>query len=384
MTYGLIATNVAIFYGIQPVLGWEFIGNHLVFAPMEPNAWNVPVSAVSAMFLHGSPGHLWGNMIFLWTLGSVVERRLSRRTFILAYLGTGLAAGLISLGVGWFFMGGVIHGLGASGAIAGLMGIFVVRCYFKTMIFPLPILGIFSLIVPLAVKVRLNSMVVIGLFFFADLSGGIGQITGTSYSNVGHWAHIGGMLAGLAVARRLELHREAVVERHIDIGERGLDDPYAKAGEESLRRVLASHPDNWEATLLLARTLSRPHRSDEGAELFRRAIRGLLAQSPGEAAEAFREYYGLYLRGVDPAIDLRLARIFGGNGDSELASRCLESVVRDANAAPELREKAMYQLAVTLKGLGHDEAALDYFGEFLQTFPDSPLAPKVRSRMGTL
>lgn len=150
-----------------------------------------PGQPFSSMFLHASNGHLWGNMMFLWAIGSVVERRIGPKRFSILYLVTGLFGSIAYVLVEFFANGTAGHALGASGAISGIMGIFAVRCYFKSMVFPLPILGIFSLIFPVSLKVRLNLLVIIGLFFLADLSGGIEQAAGTSSSMTGHWAHLG-------------------------------------------------------------------------------------------------------------------------------------------------------------------------------------------------
>jgi membrane associated rhomboid family serine protease len=157
-------------------------------------------------------------MTFLWVVGSAVERRVGWKKFLWLYLLTGLIGGLVFILVEFIFHGQAGHALGASGAIAGIMGIFAVRCYFKSMIFPVPILGIFSLILPISLKIRLNSLVIMALFFLSDLSGGIEQITGESGSMIGHWCHLGGMISGMLIAGYLKLGEDAVEERHLEIG----------------------------------------------------------------------------------------------------------------------------------------------------------------------
>src|SRR6185369_16295026 len=248
VTYSIIFVNVLIFYGIELNLPQEFITDNLVFLPRKPDFLNVPLSAITAIFLHAGSGHLWGNMTFLWVVGSAVERRVGSKRFFWLYLLTGLIGGFVYILVEFIFQGQAGHALGASGAIAGIMGIFAVRCYFKSMIFPLPILGIFSLILPISLKVRLNSMVIIGLFFLADLSGGIGQMSGASASMVGHWAHLGGMISGIVLAGFLKLGEGAIEERHLEIGVKaaGAKIGYGE-GEQSLRLVLQRNPDNVEA-----------------------------------------------------------------------------------------------------------------------------------------
>ena len=218
VTYGIIFANVLIFYGFEMNVPPELITDNLVFLPHKPDFFNVPLSAFTAMFLHGSGGHLWGNMTFLWVVGSAVERRVGWKTFSWLYLLTGLIGGFVFILVEFLFHGRAGHALGASGAIAGIMGIFAVRCYFKSMIFPVPILGIFSLILPISLKIRLNSLVIMALFFLSDLSGGIEQITGESGSMIGHWCHLGGMISGMLIAGYLKLGEDAVEERHLEIG----------------------------------------------------------------------------------------------------------------------------------------------------------------------
>jgi membrane associated rhomboid family serine protease len=242
------------------------------------------------MFLHAGGGHLWGNMLFLWMLGTSVERRIGHPQFVLLYLITGLCGGAAFV-VTWFLATGEPgHSLGASGAIAGIMGIFAVRCYFKSMIFPIPILGIFSLILPISLKIRLNSLVIIGLFFLGDLSGGIGQLANASTSHVGHWAHLGGMIAGMILAAFLKLGKEAMTERHLEIGVKAASATVGfGGGEQSLRRVLEHNPDNAEALLYLARIRSKFVASSEGAELYAKAIDLHLRTDPGEAAQALLE-----------------------------------------------------------------------------------------------
>ena len=82
ITYGIVLLNVIIYYLLE--VGFdnvEFIEKNLLFLPLEPNAWNIPASLFSSMFLHASNGHLWGNMMFLWAIGSVVERRIGPKRF---------------------------------------------------------------------------------------------------------------------------------------------------------------------------------------------------------------------------------------------------------------------------------------------------------------
>jgi len=384
VTYSLILVNILIFYGYELHTDPQFIINNLLFLPEQPTPLNIPLSLFSSFFLHANGGHLWGNMLFLWAVGTVVEKRIGWLRFFLFYLLCGIMAGLLSALVHFVFHHEAVHGLGASGAIAGVMGIFAVRCYFKSMVFPLPILGIFSLILPISLKVRLNSLVIIGLFFAMDLSGGIAQAAGQSSSNIGHWAHIGGMLCGVLLAMLSKLGEEAIGERHLEIGRAAMSkggDLYA--GEESMRLALQRDPGNAELTLMLGRLLSKYEASVEGEELFRKGMAKMIQRDPKETMAAYRDYYDRYMRATDPPTQLRLAAAFQQANDYTWASRCLELLADNVQTPATIRERAIFQCARIKELMGQKDVAHHYYRLFVDTFPQSPMTAKVQARLGT-
>ena len=98
---------------IAPDGEWVVLGGAL-----DPKTLN-PLTFLTSMFLHGSIGHLVGNMLFLWGVGQPIHHRLGVRGFLLAYLATGLAAGLA-----FVFFGPDRPVIGSSGAVSGLMGLY--------------------------------------------------------------------------------------------------------------------------------------------------------------------------------------------------------------------------------------------------------------------
>jgi TolA-binding protein len=231
--------------------------------------------------------------------------------------------------------------------------------------------------------VRLNSLVIIGLFFFMDLSGGIGQITGQNVSNIGHWAHIGGMLAGVGLAFFLKLGEGAIEERHLEIGAKAAGSSVGYgAGEHSLRIAIERNPDNAEALLHLARIKSKFTPSEEGRDAYRKAIRLLITASPPQAAEVYQEYYKKYMTGMEPEVQYRLAGIYYRKRDLDLAARCLEGIVNAKNTAVDIRERALFQYASILDEMGLEEVARDFFEQFLAGFPNSAAIPKVKLKLG--
>lgn len=384
VTYSIVFINIAIFYIIQQYLGDKLISKHFVFLPHEPNFWNTPVSLFSSMFLHGNHAHLWGNMFFLWGVGTEVERRVGPKQFLLLYLITGILAGLIFISANYLFLDDVGHVLGASGAISGIMGVFAVRCYFKTMVFPFPVLGV----LPISFKIRMNSIVMMGLFFMMDLQDGIEKLSGAYVGNVAHWAHLGGMMAGFLLAGWLKLGRSAMEEKHRSIGlERLKEGVGLGEGEESLRKSLELNEDGVEAILALARMKSRRHGfkytlTKEGAELYEKAIKLLIPADPKEAAQIYVEYYNKYQEGIEPALQFRIAGILYRNGDLDKACIALEMLADADNTPAAIREKALYQAAKVMTDMDLDDAARNCYERFLEAFPQSAMAPKVKAMMG--
>lgn len=195
-THVLILINVAIHYTLL-VFGSsarEAVMNNLCFVPEKLHLWNHLLSPVASMFLHADADHLWWNMVCIWVFGIVLERRIGWRQFVYFYLLTGVISKMVSAAVHILFLQELSSGIGASGAISGIMGVFAVRLYFKRLVFPLPILGIFSLIFPLNLKIKVNSLAIIALYFIDDIWGGVETLFGWP-SHINYWVHIGAMIA---------------------------------------------------------------------------------------------------------------------------------------------------------------------------------------------
>lgn len=145
-----------------------------------------PVQFVSYTFLHGNWLHIVGNMFFLWFFGSNVERRLGPVLFLAAYFTTGVAAGGMWLAM---FHGPDVPLVGASGAIAGLMGLYVVL--FAGREITLAYFLVFT-----AGVFQLPAFWFLILYVLIDL---FNAMILSPFSAVAHWAHVGGFLAGVAI-----------------------------------------------------------------------------------------------------------------------------------------------------------------------------------------
>ena len=187
VTYSLIALNVLIFLlqlsgGDQFVKDWAFIPARFSAAPAAD-----AVTIFTAMFMHGGWLHLFSNMLFLWIFGDNVEDRFGHLPFLVFYLLVGVAATFAQFA---FAAGSSVPNVGASGAIAGVLGAYL-------LMFPQSRVNVL-----LGRQiVAMPAIIVLGLWIVLQLFSGVGTIAYTDESadvgGVAYMAHIGGFFAGL-------------------------------------------------------------------------------------------------------------------------------------------------------------------------------------------
>jgi membrane associated rhomboid family serine protease len=160
----------------------------------------------TSMFVHAGLLHLAGNMLFLWIFGDNVEDRMGHIRYLIFYLLCGIAAALVQT---FIALDTVIPSVGASGAIAGIMGAYLILHPFgKVRVIIIPLI-FWPFVVP--------AIVLIGIWFLMQLVSGIGELgQATAGSGVAWWAHVGGFIAGVVLIwffrrpeRRRWLGREA-------------------------------------------------------------------------------------------------------------------------------------------------------------------------------
>ena len=159
-------------------------------------------NVITSMFLHGSWMHLIGNMWFLWLFGNNIEDSMTRPRFVVFYLACGLAAALLQVVLD---PRSNVPMVGASGAISGVMGAYLVL-YPRVRVFTLVPLGFFITTLALPAWVML-------LYWGAlQLLGGFTSI-GAEGGGVAFWAHVGGFLAGLVLVKIFSLDRRVLDHR---------------------------------------------------------------------------------------------------------------------------------------------------------------------------
>jgi hypothetical protein len=197
----LIGANAA-FFAYELMLGPRLEGFVMAagfiperfFAPGGPGLPAELGSALLSMFLHGGWMHFLGNMWFLHIFGDNVEDRFGHAGYLLFYLACGVAASLAHLLSG---PNSTIPTIGASGAIAGVMGAYLVSYPHARVQTLVPIVFLIQIVV-------LPAPVFLGIWFVIQFFQGVATVTDVESTGVAWWAHIGGFAAGAAAAWLLD------------------------------------------------------------------------------------------------------------------------------------------------------------------------------------
>ena len=181
-------------WGFMPPCLADYMGISTDANPREiallcPTDGREPFQLFSSMFMHAGWGHIGFNMLFLWIFGDNVEDRLGHRRYLFFYLFCGLVASLTQM---YFALDTLIPNVGASGAIAGIMGAYLVlypRARVQVIILPL-------FFIPFVIP----AVALMVVWFLTQLFSGLQEIGQTTTgSGVAWWAHIGGFAAGALV-----------------------------------------------------------------------------------------------------------------------------------------------------------------------------------------
>ena len=200
VTIALIAINVLVFLGYFPgmndyQLSYFFFEWGLV--PARVMAGEGYETFVTSMFLHGGWMHLLGNMLFLWIYGDNLEEEMGHVGFLAFYLAAGLAAAGLQT---WADLGSVIPMVGASGAIAGVMGGYL-------LLFPRAKVDVLFVFLIFFRIFAIPAWIVLGLWFALQVFSGLS--TPSNAGGVAYWAHAGGFVAGLVLTLPVWLRRGA-------------------------------------------------------------------------------------------------------------------------------------------------------------------------------
>ncbi len=197
VTIGLILANVAAF--LYEISLDSFSLNHLLADRGIVAARFQTVDLFTSMFLHGGWMHLIGNMWFLWIYGDNVEDILGHGRYIVFYLLCGVAAGMVHI---LFNAGSKIPTIGASGAIAGVMGAYMAKFPHSKILTVIPFIVFFT-------TAEIPAVFILAYWFIIQIFSGVGEVGHSSASQgagVAWFAHVGGFVAGYILIRLMPTH----------------------------------------------------------------------------------------------------------------------------------------------------------------------------------
>ena len=188
VTYTIIGINSLVFIYQYFILPPDLLGpiiSTYALTPADPSVFTV----FTSMFMHGGLMHIIFNMWFLWIFGDNIESVLGHKRFVLFYLLCGVGAALVQIQIN---TGSQIPMVGASGAIAGVLGAYLFR-------FPRATVHVLVILIIFITFIRVPAMVVIGFWFLSNLTAGLGTLGIEETGGTAWFAHLGGFVSGVVL-----------------------------------------------------------------------------------------------------------------------------------------------------------------------------------------
>ena len=188
VTYTIIGINSLVFIYQYLILPPESLGHIISTYALTPAAPSV-ITVFTSMFMHGGLMHIIFNMWFLWIFGDNIESVLGHKRYVLFYLLCGVGAALAQIQIN---TGSQIPMVGASGAIAGVLGAYLIR-------FPRATVHVLVILIIFITFIRVPAMVVIGIWFLSNLTAGLGTLGIEETGGTAWFAHLGGFVSGVVL-----------------------------------------------------------------------------------------------------------------------------------------------------------------------------------------
>ena len=188
VTYTIIGINSLVFIYQYFILPPELLGPIISTYALTPAVPSV-ITVFTSMFMHGGLMHIIFNMWFLWIFGDNIESVLGHKRFVLFYLLCGVGAALLQIQIN---TGSQIPMVGASGAIAGVLGAYLFR-------FPRATVHVLVILIIFITFIRVPAMVVIGIWFLSNLTAGLGTLGIEETGGTAWFAHLGGFVSGVVL-----------------------------------------------------------------------------------------------------------------------------------------------------------------------------------------
>jgi len=257
------------------------------------------------------------------------------------------------------------HSLGASGAVSGVMGSFIVRCYFARLRLNIPIF----MVPAIANPVRVQALIVVCLFFALDLNGSVRKFIEEG-CRIAHWAHVGGYLAGFILGYVIKLHRPAAEEAVAQKAERfSAEQENDERATRLYKDVLERHPEDERALWYFLRLYQYDPEKQE--TIFVRLIQVLMRQGFKKALGLLDDFFPKHIRSIPGDLLLRFGLHYIENSDYFKARLCFEMA---SEKEGPWRAKAMLKLAEVLAFQGSEALAGEVCSNIVSHFPETPFS----------
>ncbi len=379
VTYLLIVANVLVYWLELVYPDFMPVG----YIPSRPNLF----TWFASLFIHGSAAHLAGNMLFLWLFASLTEDVFGPGWLLGVYFAAYLGATLLHSFIGAMFApaGLDIPVIGASGAIAGIMGLSSI-CFWRTKVRVAYLLfiifirfGVAEIAAPVFLGLWVTWEIVQGVFWTAL------EHAHFASGGVAHWSHVGGFAVGVGAALAFDL-RKRLVRNDMTEERRPPETSYeAYAYASELERETRTSPEDAESWYALARAYELSHKPHRAAPAYARALDLFLRQrKEDQAVRAFRGVKELGdLSTIAPELRFSLACALEERGLKEDAFRLFwESAQGDSSSQAETALVRAGEIARTLPGM--EQQARDCFERLLTQFPYGPWRSLARDRLEQL
>jgi len=331
-------------------------------------------------YFHGGWLHLVSNMISLLVFAPALEDRLGAKRFLLLYHLCGLAGNIVQGAMSLLWIPGAADFgiLGASGAIAGLMGLSLIRLYFAKLR-----VGYWAFL-PLQAytkvgRVHIPVAIAVVLWLLLQMGIAISQTQG-AVAQIAAGAHLGGFLAGIGFALLLGLRSKAAVEQFLHRGKEYLDRAQLFAAQGEFIEYVRRQPEDIEGHLELARTYRFTKRHSQADSHYRKAC-SLLRKIKrwDRILEIYREAERGHIDfALQTGMQLHVAQLLERSFDVPTAERAY--LKYDEIAAPsDQGALALYRAARLALQQNVEWRAQDSFGRLLQKYPFSAEADLARS-----
>jgi membrane associated rhomboid family serine protease len=351
------------------------------YLPSHPT-WS---GAFLGLFLHGDWFHLGGNALYLWVFGRQIESRMGLLPLFLLFIAGGMAAswiqGICTPDDSWARN---LRIIGASGSVAALLGMTVVRFPHRRVriaYFLFTIIGGYAR----ASTAYLHAFIACGLWFVFQVAHGLVAL-GNGGGNVAYFAHAGGFLFGALVSFAFGLHRRVREEIHRDRGSRYAErcQWHAAAGEYTQHLQLV--PDDFEVARARAQALDLAGSSTESMREYRRLLGDIRKKkNVGLAADLYLE---MRKRGIEADLNasglLKMAFEFQRGRFDEAAVVAYEELGARFPEHPGADLARLRAAEILWEKLGRLEDARAEYEKLLETYPDSEWCEIAEARVSSM